>query len=78
MNMIRGIPHMISYGNKATIKHISKTSAVPSQETFFSSDEVKKKAAADYGADDFLVKPVKPDKFIATLRQRLITKQSEK
>lgn len=47
--MIRGIPHMISYGNKATIKHMSKTSAVHSQETFFSSDEVKKKAAAEYG-----------------------------
>jgi PleD family two-component response regulator len=78
MNMIRGIPHMISYGNKATIKHISKTSAVHSQETFFSSEWVKKKAAADYGADDFLVKPVKPEELIATVRERLITKQSEK
>jgi PleD family two-component response regulator len=69
---------MISYGNKATIKHMSKTSAVHSQETFFSSDEVKKKAAAEYGADDFLVRPVRPEKLIATILVRLITKQSEK
>jgi len=45
--------------------------------TGFSSDEVGKKAA-DYGADDFLVKPVKPEELIATVRERLITKQSEK
>jgi PleD family two-component response regulator len=68
---------MISYGNKATIKHNSKTSAVPSQETYFSTDEVGKKVA-DYGTDDFLVKPVKPDEFIATVLDRLVTKQSAK
>jgi DNA-binding response OmpR family regulator len=45
--------------------------------TGFSSDEVGKKAA-DYGADDFLVKPVKPEELIATVRERLVTKQSEK
>jgi DNA-binding response OmpR family regulator len=45
--------------------------------TGFSSDEVGKKAA-DYGADDFLVKPVKPEELIATVRERLVSKQSEK
>jgi DNA-binding response OmpR family regulator len=45
--------------------------------TGFSSDEVGKKAA-DYGADDFLVKPVKPEELIATVRERLVTKLSEK
>jgi len=43
----------------------------------FSIDEVGKKAA-DYGADDFLVKPVKPEELIATVRERLLTKRSEK
>ena len=44
--------------------------------TGFSSEEVGKKAA-DYGADDFLVKPVKPDELIATVRDRLVIKQQE-
>ena len=44
--------------------------------TGFSSDEVGKKAA-DYGADDFLVKPVKPEELIATVRDRLGTKEIE-
>jgi two-component system response regulator HydG len=38
--------------------------------TGFSTHEVGKKAA-DYGADDFLVKPVKPEELIATVRERL-------
>lgn len=45
--------------------------------TGFSSDELGRKAA-DYGADDFLVKPVKPEELIATVRERLVTKQGEK
>ena len=45
--------------------------------TGFSSDDVGRKAA-DYGADDFLVKPVKPEELVATVRERLVTKQSEK
>jgi CheY-like chemotaxis protein len=45
--------------------------------TGFSSDELGRKAA-DYGADDFLVKPVKPEELIATVRDRLVTKQSER
>ncbi|MCL5949523.1 MAG: response regulator [Candidatus Bathyarchaeota archaeon] len=44
--------------------------------TGFSSDEVGRKAA-DYGADDFLVKPVKPEELIATVRDRLGTIQHE-
>ena len=43
--------------------------------TGFSSDELGKKAA-DYGADDFLVKPVKPEELIATVRDRLDTKEN--
>ena len=44
--------------------------------TGFSTEEVGKKAA-DYGADDFLVKPVKAEELIATVRERLETKQAE-
>jgi CheY-like chemotaxis protein len=44
--------------------------------TGFSSDEVGKKAA-DYGADDFLVKPVKAEELIATVRDRLNILQQE-
>ena len=40
--------------------------------TGFSTIEVGKKAA-DYGADDFLVKPVKAEELIATVRERLGT-----
>jgi DNA-binding response OmpR family regulator len=38
--------------------------------TGFSTDKVGKKAAEN-GADDFLVKPVKPEELIATVRERL-------
>lgn len=44
--------------------------------TGFSSEEVGKKAA-DYGADDFLVKPVKAEELIATVRERLGIKEHE-
>jgi DNA-binding response OmpR family regulator len=44
--------------------------------TGFSSDQVGKKAA-DYGADDFLVKPVRVEELIATVRDRLGTIQQE-
>jgi DNA-binding response OmpR family regulator len=42
--------------------------------TGFSSDELGKKAA-DYGADDFLAKPIKPEELLATIRERLTTAQ---
>ena len=44
--------------------------------TGFSSEEVGKKAA-DYGADDFLVKPVRAEELIATVRERLSIIQNE-
>ena len=44
--------------------------------TGFSSEEVGKKAA-DYGADDFLVKPVRAEELIATVRERLGIKEHE-
>jgi DNA-binding response OmpR family regulator len=42
--------------------------------TGFSTDEVGKKVA-DYGADDFLVKPVNAKELIATVQERLGTIQ---
>jgi DNA-binding NtrC family response regulator len=44
--------------------------------TGFPSEEVGKKAA-DYGADDFLVKPVRAEELIATVRDRLGIKELE-
>jgi len=41
--------------------------------TGFSSEEVGERAA-DYGADDFLVKPVKAEELLAAVRERLETK----
>jgi DNA-binding response OmpR family regulator len=40
--------------------------------TGFSCDELGKKAA-DYGADDFLVKPIKPEELLSIIRERLAT-----
>ena len=45
--------------------------------TGFSTDDVGKRAA-DYGADDFLVKPVKAEELIAAVRDRLETTHFEK
>jgi DNA-binding NtrC family response regulator len=44
--------------------------------TGFSANEAGKKAA-DYGADDFLVKPVKSEELITTVRENLSTVQEE-
>ena len=44
--------------------------------TGFSTIDVGKKAA-DYGADDFLVKPVRAEELLATVRERLSLKQHE-
>jgi len=45
--------------------------------TGFSTNEVGKKAA-DYGADDFLVKPVKAEELIAIVREKLGTIEQER
>jgi DNA-binding NtrC family response regulator len=45
--------------------------------TGFSTNEVGKKAA-DYGADDFLVKPVKAEELIVAVRENLNTIQQER
>jgi len=45
--------------------------------TGFSTDDVGKRAA-DFGADDFLVKPVKAEELIVAVRDRLETIRSEK
>ena len=44
--------------------------------TGFSSEDLGKKAA-DCGADDFLVKPVRAEELVSTVRERLGIKQSE-
>jgi DNA-binding response OmpR family regulator len=44
--------------------------------TGFSNDELGKKAA-DYGADDFLVKPIRPEELLETIRERLSAAQPE-
>jgi DNA-binding response OmpR family regulator len=51
---------------------VSDSEAIKIVVTGFSSDEVGRRAA-DYGADDFLVKPVRPEELIATVRERLCT-----
>ena len=57
-------------GTELLLKMAHDSQTVKIIVTGFSSDEVGKKAA-DYGADDFLVKPVKPEELIATVRERL-------
>jgi len=44
--------------------------------TGFSNVELGKKAA-DYGANDFLVKPIRPEEFVSTIRERLSAVQPE-
>ena len=45
--------------------------------TGFSSDDVGKRAA-DYGADDFLAKPIRAEDLITTVRDRLAIIECEK
>jgi CheY-like chemotaxis protein len=64
-------------GTELLLKLANKPETIKIIITGFSTDEVGKKAA-DYGADDFLVKPVKLEELIETVRERLVSKQSEK
>ena len=57
-------------GTELLLKIPSNPKTIKIVVTGFSTDEVGKKAA-DYGADDFLVKPVKAEELIATVRERL-------
>jgi hypothetical protein len=68
---------MISCGSTATIKHNLKTSAAPSAEKHISL-LIKLEKTADYCADDFQVKPIKPKELIVTMRERLVIKQNGK
>jgi DNA-binding response OmpR family regulator len=59
-------------GTELLLKIPETPKAVKIVVTGFSSQEVGKKAA-EYGAHDFLVKPVKPEELVATVRERLGT-----
>jgi DNA-binding response OmpR family regulator len=63
-------------GTELLLKIANDSETVKIIVTGFSTDEVGKKAA-DYGADDFLVKPVKAEELIATVHDRLDTIQHE-
>jgi DNA-binding response OmpR family regulator len=57
-------------GTELLLKMANDSETIKIIVTGFSTEEVGKKAA-DYGADDFLVKPVKPEELLATVRERL-------
>jgi DNA-binding response OmpR family regulator len=64
-------------GTDLLLKIPSNPKAIRIIITGFSTDEVGKKAA-DYGADDFLVKPVKAEELLAAVRERLRTTHQER
>ncbi|HUK84950.1 MAG TPA: response regulator [Candidatus Acidoferrum sp.] len=57
-------------GTELLLKIPNDPKAIKIIVTGFSTDEVGKKAA-EYGADDFLVKPIKAEELLATVRERL-------
>lgn len=63
-------------GTELLLKIPNDLKAIKIIVTGFSTDDVGNKAA-DYGADDFLVKPVKAEELISTVRERLHTIQQE-
>jgi DNA-binding response OmpR family regulator len=63
-------------GTELLLKIPKNSKAIKIIVTGFSTDEAGKKAA-DYGADDFLVKPVKAEELISTIRERLRITQQE-
>ena len=63
-------------GTELLIKMPNDTKTIKIIVTGFSTNEIGKKAA-DYGTDDFLVKPVKAEELIATVQEKLRTIQQE-
>jgi DNA-binding response OmpR family regulator len=63
-------------GTEILLKMKDKPGVIKIIVTGFSSEEVGKKAA-EYGADDFLVKPVRPDELLATVQERLSNERQE-
>jgi|SRR5208283_3012001 len=64
-------------GTELLLKIPKNSKAIKTIVTGFSTEEAGKKAA-DYGADDFLVKPVKAEELISTVRERLRIIQQER
>ncbi len=63
-------------GTELLLKMANDSEIIKIIVTGFSSEELGKKAA-DYGADDFLVKPVKPEELLATVKERLDAAQAK-
>jgi two-component system OmpR family response regulator len=63
-------------GTEILFKMVNKPEVIKIIVTGFSSEEVGKKAA-EYGADDFLVKPVQAEELLATVQERLSMKRQE-
>ncbi len=64
-------------GTELLLKIPNDPKAIKIIVTGFSTDEVGKKAA-EYGADDFLVKPIKAEELLSTIRERLRSIQPER
>ena len=64
-------------GTELLLKIPKNSKAIKIIVTGFSTEEAGKKAA-DYEADDFLVKPVKAEELISTVRERLRIIQQER
>jgi DNA-binding response OmpR family regulator len=63
-------------GTEILLKMANKPEVIKIIVTGFSSEEVGKKAA-EFGADDFLVKPVRAEELLATVQERLSMKRQE-
>ncbi len=63
-------------GTDILLNMVNDTKIIKIIVTGFSTGEIGKRAA-DYGADDFLVKPVKPEELIATVHDCLIIREQE-
>jgi DNA-binding response OmpR family regulator len=63
-------------GTEILLKMENKPEVIKIIVTGFSSEEVGKKAA-EFGADDFLVKPVRAEELLSTVQERLSMKRQE-